>query len=260
MNVLQNLVNMYNALPIDSNYRSVLKAILLNVRHLGSATIYEIAELTASSRTTIWRLVKTLGYRNFSDFSHELSSAVTRYPYYNRMDMGDATPGLDACADKVRTNLKSALAALDHLDAGMAARIVDRIDAARRVGFYGFEGNPYIRALQENLAMNGKESNCFVLLPDMLRDAAGTDADSLTFVRTLEFSTTMDLAPVFETLRKRGGTVALLHSGTESRHRKHVDFVLNELYRTTERTGVVLSGIMTMALLNELYRGRFVEA
>ena len=71
MNVLQSLTELYNHLSLDSTYRNVCKGILENLDEAANGTVYDIAELTNSSRTTVWRMVQKLGYKNFTDFHHE---------------------------------------------------------------------------------------------------------------------------------------------------------------------------------------------
>ena len=85
MNVLQSLTELYNHLSLDSTYRNVCKGILENLDEAANGTVYDIAELTNSSRTTVWRMVQKLGYKNFTDFHHELRRAVKHYTYYNRL-------------------------------------------------------------------------------------------------------------------------------------------------------------------------------
>lgn len=70
VNVLQNLIELYNHLSWDSTYRDVVRGILMNLQEAADASIYELAELTNSSRTTIWRMLKLLGYDNYSAFRH----------------------------------------------------------------------------------------------------------------------------------------------------------------------------------------------
>ena len=85
MNVLQCLTELYNSQDIDSVYRKLALKILGNLDQMKRVTIYDIAELTNSSRTTVWRLVQKLGYDSFSDFRYALQSAASQYTYYNRM-------------------------------------------------------------------------------------------------------------------------------------------------------------------------------
>ena len=85
MNVLQNLTQLYNQLPSDSTYKDVAGKILTNLEEVSNATIYDAAELTNASRTTLWRLVQKMGYENYSDFRHALKQAVSQYTYYNRI-------------------------------------------------------------------------------------------------------------------------------------------------------------------------------
>ena len=57
MDALHNLVEFYNHLPLDSTYRVVAKGILENLDKMSNVTIYDVEELTSSSRTTVWRAV-----------------------------------------------------------------------------------------------------------------------------------------------------------------------------------------------------------
>ena len=85
MNVIQALTELYNSQSMESIYRELARQILENLDQMKRVTIYDIAELTSSSRTTVWRLVQKLGYRSFSDFRYALQSAASQYVYYNRM-------------------------------------------------------------------------------------------------------------------------------------------------------------------------------
>ena len=67
MNVLQGLTELYNHLSFDSTYRNVCRGILENLEEAADGSIYDIAELTNSSRTTVWRMVQKLGYQNRSE-------------------------------------------------------------------------------------------------------------------------------------------------------------------------------------------------
>ena len=58
MNVIQSLTELYNSQDIDSIYRELALKILGNLNQMQRVTIYDIAELTNSSRTTVWRLVQ----------------------------------------------------------------------------------------------------------------------------------------------------------------------------------------------------------
>ena len=77
MNVLQNLVELYNHLPMDSTYREVAKGILTHLEEVADATIYDVAELTCSSRTTVWRMIQKMGYGSYSEFRHALKQSVS---------------------------------------------------------------------------------------------------------------------------------------------------------------------------------------
>ena len=46
VNVLQNLIELYNHLSWDSTYRDVVRGILMNLQEAADASIYELAELS----------------------------------------------------------------------------------------------------------------------------------------------------------------------------------------------------------------------
>ena len=118
MNVLQNLIELYDHLTIESTYRSVVRKILLNLKEASEANVYDLAELTESSRTTIWRMLQMLGYERFTDFHYALKQSVKHYSYYNRviqtsrMHSEDdiitkVTDHMDAAAQDVKQDLNS---------------------------------------------------------------------------------------------------------------------------------------------------------
>lgn len=258
MHVISNLVNLYNSLSNGSTYRAAIKTILVNLRSMSNLTIYETAELSAASRTTIWRMVKLMGYKSFSDFNHALSKAVSRYTFFNRIDMGIATPDISKCIDKVYSKVQNCLTTLQNIDLEYTKNIVEVIHSANRVGFYGFNGDPYIHDLQMNLSMSGKQTNLFTLLPDMLEDAATTDKDTVTIIRAIEFIDDMDLDSLFLSLKKQGGKIILLYIGSESRYKKYADLTLNDMYKTPEKSRDVITVIVSIAIINEIYRGCYL--
>ena len=90
MNVLQNLLNYYNSLPASGTNRYIVGRMLVNLRELGRMSLEEVATLVSASRTTVWRIVKQMGYADYRAFSYELNQAVDKYSLYNRGDMGAA--------------------------------------------------------------------------------------------------------------------------------------------------------------------------
>ena len=84
MNVLQNLVELYNHLPQDNTYRGIAGTILQHLPEMKEISVYDVAEMADASRTTVWRMVQMMGYENFTDFRYALQQAASKYSYYNR--------------------------------------------------------------------------------------------------------------------------------------------------------------------------------
>lgn len=258
MNVLQNLLNFYNTLPVESTNRSIVKKLLVYLPELENVTIDELAARVSASRTTVWRVVKQMGYENYHAFSHELSQAIRKFTLYNKIDMGHATADPEECRQKIIKRVQQAEDNLRRADITCAEQIVEWLYQADRVGFYNYF-NQYVLNLQMNLAITGKESNIFYLKPEMLADAKTTDANTVTFVRVLEFAEVMDITDVFVTLKAQGGKVILAASDFSSRYDEYADFSMRTIFGSgVTGLGVLNEDVMT-ALIDEIYRGRYVK-
>ena len=246
MNVLQNLMELYNQLPQDSTYRVVIKGILENLEVAADAPIYDVAELTDSSRTTVWRMVQKMGYKNYSDFRYALKAAVSQYTYYNRILPPQV--GTDACKMIEK-----------HLTSEAIERLAEEIYERKQIRFYLHSRSYAVYSFQQNLAMSGKDTAYFCLLPEMLEDAAALGKDSLVFINSIEFSETMDLSPLLRRIREAGGRIILANCG-KSRYESLADEVLFGSVAFSEAMGVTANTVFEtyMVMLSEIYRRRYL--
>ena len=256
MNVLQNLMELYNHLPQDSTYRQVAKGILAHLEQMRETTIYDIAELTNSSRTTVWRMVQKMGYRSFSEFRHALQNAVSQYSYYNQilqMPQAETTQQMiDGAAQQLRQN---AMWLEQQVTPDCIETLVCHMHASTRISFYRPMHYFTVCPLQINLAMDGKQTGFFCLLPEMLADAQELDEKSLVLMFAQEYSETQDLTPVFSTAHEQGAEIWLIN-GDNSRYRHFAHFsVLNP--PTGARGWSSLLEYFLM-LLGERYRKTYV--
>ena len=227
MNVLQNLTELYNHLSFDSTYRNVCKGILENMEEAANGTIYEIAELTNSSRTTIWRMVQKMGYSNFSEFHHELKRAVKQYTYYNRILPKNEGETPQEIKEKFMSQVMQ----------------------------------PYkdssILALQQNLSMDGKQTGYYCLFPDMLEDSLTLDEHSIVFTNMIDHLETMDMTQVFENIKRQKARVYGSMAG-KSRYQIYFDQIL-----FSSKEGNVVEGVLTFQMyffiLNEIYRMKYID-
>ena len=261
MNVLQNLMELYNQLPADSTYSVVIRGILQNMETAADATIYDIAELTDSSRTTVWRMVQKLGYKNYSDFRYALKAAVSQYTYYNRIlpaqKLTDAAAVFQECALQLRTAYKT-------FEKGFMAqsvlKLAEKIHQMKNVRFYLFSRCYAVYSFQQNLSMDGKDTLYCCLYPEMLQDVRTLDETSVLFINSIEFSETMDLSPIFSEAKKRGCYIILANFG-KSRYEAMADECLFETAAFSDGMGIAANTIFEtyMVMLSEVYRKYFIE-
>lgn len=257
MNVLQNLIELYNTLPLDSTYRVVAKGILENLNRMRDVTVYDIAEITCSSRTTVWRMVQKMGYKNFSDFRHALQSAVTQYNYYNRMLPPEAADAPDRILQAVAGQLQESIDVLERgLPPQLLSELCELLHIARKVHFYMPFRLMFTGALQQNLAMDGKDTAFFTLLPDMLEDVRELDEHSILLISTIEFAETLDMREVFERASESGAAIWLAGNG-RTQYRRYADRLLLDTEATAFGWLTALDGVMLA--LSEQYRRQYID-
>jgi DNA-binding MurR/RpiR family transcriptional regulator len=253
-------MELYNQLPLDSTYRVVAKGILENLDKVSDATIYDIAEMTNSSRTTVWRMVQKMGYDTYSDFRYALKAAVSQYTYYNRMlPEQDTRPENNIIPAFLSRFQKSYEYMEQKLNIAKIVVLAEELYSAERISFYLPFRIYSIYSLQQNLAMTGKKTGYFCLLPDMLEDAKTLDSDSLIIVNTLEFAETMDMSSVFSTAKSKGSKI-ILSNTYKSRYQSYADELLFDFEPNSNLDHA--SSIMFesfILILSEVYRLRYIK-
>lgn len=258
MNVLQNLTVFYNQLALNSTYRNVCKGILEHLEEAATGTIYDLAELTNSSRTTIWRMIQKLGYESFADFHHELRRAVKNYTYYNRI-----LPAKDCTtSENVKSSLLQQLgdsyeSLKNRLDVEAVERVAKQLHDAKKVRFYAPFQSTSIYSLQQNLAISGVETAYFCLFPEMLEDSRYLTPDSIVFINTIEHVETMDLSPVFKNMKEQGATIF----GITIKNSKYKEYIAQELLVSGE--GKIVEELIAFDIyfymLSEIYRMKYIK-
>ena len=254
MNVLQSLTELYNHLSLDSTYRNVCKGILENLDEAANGTVYDIAELTNSSRTTVWRMVQKLGYKNFTDFHHELRRAVKHYTYYNRLLPSEQSQDAASVKDfMLRQVMQTYELIKDQIDTKELEQIVEELHLADKVVFYTPYKNSAILSLQQNLAMEGQETGYYCLLPDMLEDSITLTEQSIVIVNMIEHVETMDMELVFNNIKKKRAKIY----GVSTRYEKYLDKELFYSDKDKIVTGVLMFDLYFL-MLSEIYRMKYI--
>ena len=258
MNVLQNLVVYLNQLPPDSTYRNVCVGILGHLEEAAKGTIYDLAELTNSSRTTIWRMVQKMGYTSFSDFHYELKQAVKKYSHYNRILPQENCTSVEAIRDAVTGQMEKARWVMEnYVDTDLLERAAGDLYRADKVSFYVPFHSSAVFCLQQNLAVTGVETAYYSLFPEMLADSATLTEKSVVFVNMIDHAETMDFTEVFENAISRHSKLYGIQCGRT----KYEEYLTCDL--VSDDSPGVLKGMiifdMYFYFLNEVYRMKYID-
>ena len=257
MNVLQCLTELYNSQDIDSIYKELALKILGNLDQMKRITIYDIAELTNSSRTTVWRLVQKLGYDSFSDFRYALQSAASQYVYYNRMVEQRKTISGEKL---IRTLSEQLLEANDVLTQMVSEKeideLTDEISDASKVHFYLPFRTAFIYSFQQNLWVGGKDSEYRCLIPDMLSTTRYLNDNSIVLISSIEHAETQDMTKVFEAIKEKGSTIWLT-GNFESHYQNYADRLL--LISKAKPASWIIAFEYFILALSERYRGKYID-
>lgn len=252
MNVLQNLTAVYNSLPYDSTYREVAKGILENLSQMRDVTIYDIAEMTNSSRTTVWRMVQKMGYKNFSDFRYALQSAVSQYNYYNRMLPPSDCKSEEKILRAVEERVTEASSLLQKCcSPKLLQELVFSMKKVEKVHFYMPFRLAMVESIQQNLAMDGKDTAYYTLLPDILAATEELNENSIVVISTIEYAETLNMKSVFVKVRERGAKIWLA-GNSHTQYRDYADRMLLDVEADAFSWLTTLEGFILA--LSEAYR------
>ena len=257
MNVLQCLTELYNSQDIESIYKELALKILGNLDQMRRVTIYDIAELTNSSRTTVWRLVQKLGYDSFSDFRYALQSASSQYVYYNRMIEHESS----IYGKNLITNISGQLKDANDLFTNMISEkeieeLADEISDSSKVHFYLPFRTAFVYSFQQNLWVSGKDSEYRCLIPEMLSTTRYLNDNSIVFISSIEHAETQDMTKVFETIKEKGSTIWLT-GNAESRYTHYADRLL--LISKARPAAWIIAFEAFILALSERYRKKYID-
>lgn len=257
MNILQALTELYNSQSMDSIFRELAHRILGNLDQMKRITIYDVAELTNSSRTTVWRLVQKLGYQSFSDFKYAIQSAASQYVYYNRIVEQPKNGSSAKLIEEMKRQMRDAASIYaNNVTEEALEELTDALAEAAKVYFFLPFRSSAIYSFQQNLWADGKQTAYYCLIPDMLEAADCLDEHSIVLISTLEFTETIDMTQVFEKVKKKGSTIWL----TGRISSRYVDYVDRRILSVdTKPASWILAFESFIFTLSERYRGKFID-
>ena len=259
MNVLQNLTQLYNQLPSDSTYKDVAGKILTNLEEVSNATIYDAAELTNASRTTLWRLVQKMGYENYSDFRHALKQAVSQYTYYNRILLPEQCTDADTIMSSCLHQTKLVRSLIEkNIKSDMLVELAQICHEADHSAFY-FPSQIYtIASFQQNLAMSGIATSYCCLHPEILENVQTLTDKTIIIIDTIDCAESMDMTEIFSRAKQIGAKVFRM-SRSGARYQMYTDKILLDFNPGKDIGACLSTTTMYFLMLSEIYRHLYLN-
>ena len=258
MNVLQNMMELYNHLAPDSTYRYAINGIFMHLQEVSNSSIYDAVELTNTSRTTIWRMLQMLGYENYSEFRVALKQAVNNYTYYNRLTGEKESDDSKIVARLCNQADISAALIRNSLHAVELRQMAQRVSIKKHIYFFFPYRSPSIYSFQQNLAMAGIRTDMYCLLSDMMKCLSDAEDNGLAFCSTIESTETLDMTQLFRAFKEKGVEVALFTPG-RTRYEKYVDY---QICRFDDSHGILPGMIlydMYLYALSDIFRNNYLQ-
>ena len=134
--------------------------------------------------------------------------------------------------------------------------LTDEIANASKVHFYLPFRTSFVYSFQQNLWIDGKNSEYQCLLPQMLSSTRYLDDRSIVLISTIEYAETLDMTRVFETIKEKGSTI-WLSGNTESRYADYADRQL--LVSKAPPAVWIIAFELFILALSERYRSKFID-
>lgn len=225
MNALDNMLVYFNNSKQDDLYREVIGNILKNLKKVEKASIYDLAKMCFVSTTTISRLSKKLGYKNFMDFKLELSNSVKKYAYLNRYIPINSIAKDENEFDAYFRILKKQLEEFQsELDMDFLAKIAEAMYNCRKISIYTYGTSFAELSFQSNLVMTGKETVLLLDPTDQVHDAETLDSECFAFVSVPSLSEGAATEEAVRIAKERNARIFVLTTSRYSTYLKYADF------------------------------------
>ena len=155
MTVLENLFLYYNQLPLNDSKRDILRHLMPHIKEIDQMTIYDVAECCYTSTATISRLVRAMGFKNYTIFQSKLHESVSRYDYDNRFTQNSRNSSLSA-KDLVSSEMDFMLTEFrKHANNDQIDLLADAIHTSSYVALFAYGLRFMENALQSDIVYSG---------------------------------------------------------------------------------------------------------
>lgn len=216
MTSVENMLAVYNATPADSMLRSILRRILANLKDVGDMTIYELADTCYTSPASISRLVKRLGYKNYSYFQKDVVDCISKYEHHNRLIPLDSIPDDKDLPDFFMDTLEGLMANMRRkLDKEKVRRLTRMIHDSEKISVYSYTGYFAEIFLQSDIFMTGRICDVYQQEREMLEHTQRLTEQDLVILLAPKCIQGTDADRIISCVHKQGAKVCII---TDSRH------------------------------------------
>ncbi len=216
MTSVENMLAVYNATPADSMLRSILRRILANLKDVGDMTIYDLADTCYTSPASISRLVKKLGYKNYSYFQKDVVDCISKYEHHNRLIPLDSIPEDQDLPDYFMDTLEGLMANMRRkLDKERVGRLTRMIHDSEKVSVYSYTGYFAEIFLQSDLFMTGRICDVYQQEREMLEHTQQLTDKDLVILLAPKCIQGTDADRIIDYVHRQGAKVCII---TDSRH------------------------------------------
>ncbi|MBT1166364.1 MurR/RpiR family transcriptional regulator [Bifidobacterium simiarum] len=227
MDSLDSLIKFYDSTDDDSLYHSVVESILTHLGSIETMTIYDLAQVSHSSASTISRLVKKMGFDNYAAFRSGIYFALRNYRYLNRStgNSVDTPPPTQegTVVDYYLDNLIEQLLQLKHsLDYNKIRLISDYFNNAGAVHLLSFPA-VQIEILQKALIISGKQSHIRETVIEQETCLDRMPADSVVFAIVPDIIEMTPMHAIIRRAKEQGATIITVCSSLANAYAQYSD-------------------------------------
>lgn len=183
MTGVEKLIIMYNSTEPCSMSKNILGNMLQNLNHIEHMNIYDLADACFVSPASISRMIKKLGYKNYSYFQKDIADCAHKYEYHNRIVVMDKIVEEEDIHDVFFNTLDKLFVSMRQtLDKGKLKKLAETIHESRKTSLYAFEASFAESFLQYDIFMSGKVCEVYKYIPEMKENAKSLSEQDLVIM------------------------------------------------------------------------------
>ena len=169
MTSLERLLTYYNQAQPDSMQAAIVRNILIHLKNVGEMTIFDLADACYTSPASISRLVRKMGYKNFSYFQKDLVDCMGKYDMHNRLVNLDRKPDQIPVTEYYLDTFENLFHQLrENIDADQIRRLTEMMHASEKIGIYAYSAFMSELFLQSDLFATGRICDVYAQEKDIL--------------------------------------------------------------------------------------------